>query len=86
MYKRWSINDWKLVVFSDESWFYVEDFRVRWVRRYEGQELSEDFSKKFKKQLTPKKVLMWAAIAYDGFRVMEFIDGTVNGANYKELL
>jgi hypothetical protein len=57
-------------VFSDESWFYVEDFRIRFVRRYDGQQLSEDYVNKFTKFKNPKKVMIWAAITFDGFRVM----------------
>ena len=64
----------------------MDDFRIRFVRRYDGEKLSEEYSNTFSKIMNAKKVMMWAAISYTGKRTMTFIDGTVNGEAYRKTL
>ena len=74
------------MVFSDESWFYVEDFRIRYVRRYPGEELTDEFSNKFSKAKNFKKIMIWGAISYQGDRVMQFIEGSLDSSKYLKIL
>lgn len=82
----WWTENWKNIVFSDESWFYVEDFRIRYVRRYPGEELPQEFSNKFVKAKNFKKIMIWGAISYQGDRVMKFIEGSLDSSKYLKIL
>ena len=74
------------MVFSDESWFYLEENRIRFVRRYEGETLSEDYINTFQKAKNPRKIMVWAAICYNGRRILEFIDGSMDSNCYLKIL
>ena len=82
----WLTDKWKSVVFSDESWFYVDDFRIRHVWLYPGEEIPEEFSNHFSKSKNFKKIMIWAAISYQGDRVMQFIEGSFDSAKYLKIL
>ena len=39
--KNWNLNNWKKIVFTDESLICTRKFQFQWVRRYQGEILSE---------------------------------------------
>jgi hypothetical protein len=73
-------------VFSDESWLCAEPWHIRFVRRYDGEELSDEFSLKVSKWKKGKKILVWAAISSEGPEALHFIHGKENSDVYLNIL
>jgi hypothetical protein len=42
MTSRWT-KKWKRILFTDESWLCAEPYGLRYVRRFAGEELSEEY-------------------------------------------
>jgi hypothetical protein len=42
-HQNWAVKKCKTVVFSDESYLCETPFRIRWIRRYKGEQLGEDY-------------------------------------------
>jgi hypothetical protein len=40
------LKNWQKVVFTDESWHCAENFHLRYVRRFSGEILSEEYALK----------------------------------------
>jgi hypothetical protein len=74
---RWTTN-WQRIVFTDESWLCAEAFHLRYVRRFAGEELSEEYAMKKTRFNGNKKYLVWAAISFDGPEELNFIEGTMD--------
>ena len=59
--------DWNKVVFSDEPILCVSKFQIKWIRKYDGEELENDdyaeFHSKWKEGL---RLMVWATISYEG--------------------
>lgn len=71
--------DWKNVVFSDESTFQVGgSTRRRWVKK--GTTAIVQTTK------YPAKLMVWAGISLNGKTELYFVDGTLNGPGYVQLL
>jgi hypothetical protein len=64
MTSRWT-KKWERILFTDESWLCAEPYDLRYVRRFAGEELSEENCIKKTKFNGKKKILVWAAISYD---------------------
>ena len=82
---NWSMEDWKQVVFSDETWIQVrENGRIQFVRRCVGEAYNPAYvvtTTKF-----PVKVMMFGAISHEVKSDILFINGTINVAKYQEVL
>ncbi len=52
--------------FTDESWLCAEPYRIKFVRRFAGGELSKEYCLKKTRFNGNKRFLVWAAISYDG--------------------
>jgi hypothetical protein len=65
-YRGWTIKQWKKVVFSDESYLCATPFRIRWVRRYRGEELGEEYCETKINPRDKVKIMVWAAITHEG--------------------
>ncbi|KAL4505508.1 hypothetical protein ABPG72_002570 [Tetrahymena utriculariae] len=81
-----SINYWKKVVFSDESYLCASQFRIRFVRRLDGEDLEPEYCLKTTKIKNDLKIQVWAAITYDGPAALYFIDSNINSDVYQEIL
>ncbi len=78
LYKRWSS-----VVFGDESWICAESWAIRFVSRYDGKELIDEFTIKKNKWKKGKKY--WA-ISAEGPESLYFIEGTESSEAYLKIL
>jgi hypothetical protein len=54
-----SFKHWSSVVFSDESWMCAEPWAIRFVCRYDGEELMDEFTINKNKWKKGKKILIW---------------------------
>jgi hypothetical protein len=59
---------------------------LRYVRRFAGEVLSEEYSIKKTRFKGEKKVLVWAVISYTGSRCLYFIEGKENTGVYEQIL
>ena len=86
-YKDWTIEDWKRVIWSDESsiWIGVNP-RRQWIIRAPGERFDKKFIKKtFKSQQV--KIMVWAC--FTGERLGPLIvceEGGVGAGEYQEIL
>ena len=84
-YARWTIDDWKRVVFSDESWFQLfENGRRQFVRRRSGEAFLPLCVLQTVKH--PEKVMVFGAISPSSKSKLVFIDGKVNAEKYQQIL
>ena len=66
--------------------FVAEAFHLRYVRRFSGEVLSEEYSTKKTRFKGNKKLFVWAAISFDGPEQLYFIEGKENTDCYEEIL
>jgi hypothetical protein len=80
-------NKWKRILFTDESWMSTENGSLRYVRRFYGEVLSKEYSIKKNRFVDPsKKILVWAAISFDGPEQLVFIEEKENKEFYEGIL
>lgn len=81
----WSLQQWRTVIFSDESKFNLfGSDGIQYVRRKSGERLSDQCLKKTVKH--PAGQMIWGCFSYHGIGEMAFIKGTVNAEVYKKIL
>ncbi len=85
MTSTWT-KKWKCILLTDESWLCAEPYGLRHVRRFAGEELSEENCIKKTKYNENKKILVWAAISYDGPEQLYFVEETESREVYEEIL
>ena len=84
-YADWTAEDWKRVMFSDESWFQLmENGRRQFVRRSVGEALLPECV--LPKVKHPLKVMIFGAIDSARKSQLVFIEGRVNAPKYQEIL
>lgn len=84
-HRRWDIEEWKKIVFSDESLFGLINSSGRiFVRRREGEAHREDTVQPHAKK-TPM-VMVWGAISFAGVGPLFRVEGTLKGDYYLEIL
>lgn len=80
---NWTVNDWKKVVFSDESSFYNKRSCSRRVWRYRGVEEPEQpvpiTNRRF-------RVNVWAVISHERIEFISKVSNKFNSQKYLELL
>ena len=86
-YGHWTVDDWKMVMFSDESHFELNTFRRGLCRRPVG---SDRFDVRFTRKTVkhPAKVMAWACFSWKGRGALEFLDQgeMMNGVRYRRIL
>ena len=87
-YRHWGVEQWKKVMFSDESHFELRFGNQNFLcRRPKG---SDRFDPKFtrKRVKHPQKVMAWACFSWKGRGGLEFLQSgeMMNGARYKKVL
>lgn len=83
--RQWSVENWKRVIFSDESKIMIgHDERVRiWRKRDEGWR--PDLVEKRNSQ-AKYEVMIWGCICWEGVGTMTPIEGNINAAKYQDIL
>jgi hypothetical protein len=82
----WSADDWKAVVFSDESKFNIFGSDGRsWCWRRQGEEFDERYTKKVVKH-GGGHVMVWGCITAEGLGRISRIDGNMDATLYVEIL
>ncbi len=61
----------------------AEVYHLRFVRHFAREELSEEYSKQLTKFKGGKKLLVWAAISFNGPELLYFIDDKENTEVYE---
>lgn len=81
----WTFEDWKRIIFSDESKFdvCVGDHRSRVIRN-KNEAFHKDCLKR--KRKFPSGVMVWGSMSANGVGKLHFIDGTVNAVKYQNIL
>ena len=83
-HKDWTINDWRKVLFSDESHFYVQGYNPSVVRRSSNETAKEvHFVQKVK---YPEKQMFWGCFSNNGPGALVPIDGMMNAVKYLPIM
>lgn len=83
-YVHWTSNDWKRVLFADESKFELRYKKRRRVRRRRGQKLDPQFISPTVK--TEKNIKVWGCFAFDGVGTLHRFEGILNAKKYHGIL
>lgn len=82
-HRNWTLEQWRKVIFTDESTFCVQLAEPRFVRR--GREPISPHHM-IQKAKFPNKVMVWGQICYKGCGRIYIVDGTVTGIKYIDIL
>ena len=83
-HKHWTVEDWRRVLFSDESHFYVQGQRSQHVRRSAGEPISASHLNQSVKY--PDKKMFWGCFTYKGVGPIDPCEGMMNSQKYIEIL
>jgi len=84
LYKDWTIDDWKKVLWSDESKFPLRFHGQSLVRRPVGKRFDDKYTRKTIKH--DKYVMIWGCFSWDKVGKIYRIKGTMDGDLYKRIL
>ena len=83
-YVKWTVRQWKNVLFSDESPFTLRYQQKRRIRRKRGQRLKTKYlTAKFKHD---KKINIWSCFSYYGVGNFYHIKGIMTAKKYHYIL
>lgn len=83
-YQKWTKEDWRNVMFSDESHFYVQGQRSQHVRRSAGEKLTEDHIDQSVKH--PEKKMFWGCFSYTGVGSLRPVEGMMRSPQYIDVI
>lgn len=84
-HRAWSVEQWKSVLFSDESNFTIQNHNGNnWVRRRPGEEFLPECTLPTIKHPTP--VMIWGCFAASGPGRLHVCEGMMNAKKYIEVL
>ena len=83
-YKEWTEEDWRKVLFSDESHFLVQGQRSQYVRRSKNEEITEEHMNQSVKN--PEKQMFWGSFSYNGVGSLYPIEGIMNADKYMQVI
>ena len=84
VYKHWTKEDWKRVLFTDETQFYCQGQRSQWVRRTKGEKISEKHISQFAK--FPQKMMFWGSFSYQGVGSLRPVEGIMDANKYIKVI
>lgn len=84
-YSSFQIEDWKKVIFSDESTIKLNDRRVYYVRRPLKTRFSNNYIIKSRK-IPGIKLMLWGAVFGDGRRLLCRCPTRLNSIGYQQIL
>ncbi len=76
----------KKIVFTYQCKVHSSQFRIRFVRRYAGEELGEEYCVKNTKYDGQSGVLVWSAIKQDGLVNLKIFDERIDSEVYLDVL
>lgn len=84
-HRNWTADQWRRIIWSDESKFDVTvgDERSKVIRE-KGEAFHNDCLKR--KVKFPASLMIWGCMSAQGVGRLQFIDGTVNAEKYKSIL
>lgn len=84
-HRNWTADQWRRIIWSDESKFEVTvgDERSKVIRE-KGEAFHKDCLKR--KVKFPASVMIWGCMSAQGVGCLQFIEGTVNAEKYKSIL
>lgn len=83
-YKEWTKEDWRKVLFSDESHFLVQGQHSQYVRRSKNEEIREEHMNQFVKN--PQKRMFWGSFSYTGVGSLHPIEGIMNADKFMQVI
>lgn len=83
-YKFWKVENWRKVLFSDESNFEVHGTKLSHVRRSNNETVSPKHLQQTVKH--PVKQMFWGCFGYHGLGPLLPITGMMNSAKYIPIL
>lgn len=83
VFKHWSVEDWKRVVFTDESSFYNQRSCSRRIWRRRGIEAAEEPVPTSYRRF---RINVWAAISYEKVEFVTRVSNNFNSQKYLQLL
>jgi transposase len=83
-YKHWTVEDWKKVLFSDETYFMVQGQHSRYVRKHRDENLTSAHISQTVKY--PVKTMFWGCFSYNGTGSLVPVEGNMTSLTYKDLL
>lgn len=83
-YKNWTVEDWKRVVFSDETNIEVSLSECRKVWRKKGESLQEFAIQRRSKH--PNSIMIWGCLSKYGFGNFHVLEGRLNSERYIDIL
>jgi transposase len=83
-YKNWTKDQWRKVLFTDESHFFVQGQRSQHVRRSQGEKLRDCHIDQYVKH--PQKKMFWGCFSYYGVGRLQPIEGMMRSPQYIEVL
>ena len=83
-HKKWGLQKWRQVIFSDESHFEVQGYRSQYVRRSKGEPLQDGHIEQAPKH--PPKKMFWGCFTFKGTGRLIPVEGMMNSIKYKEIL
>ena len=82
-YKDWTENEWKKVLFSNESHFLVQGQHRRYVRKSEGEKVTERHINQTVKH--PQK-MFWGSFSFSGLGSLYPCSGIMNADKYIDVV
>lgn len=83
-YKKFSVEQWKNVLFSDETHFLVQGHKVNFVRKSENE--VETSAHILQQPKHPPKKMFWGCMSYNGPGPLVPVEGMMNSDKYITLL
>lgn len=83
-HKHWTAEDWRKVIFSDESHFLVQGQRFQHVRRSHGEPVKPEHIQQSVKH--PEKKMFWGCFSYHGVGPLQPVDGMMRSDQYIDIL
>jgi hypothetical protein len=84
-HRNWTLEQWRKVIFSDESTFTINSHAGNvHVRRREGEEFRPECILKTAKH--PKSVMVWSCMSANGIGRLEIVKGMMNARKYVQML
>ena len=83
-YKDWTKDEWKNVLFSDESHFMVQGQQKRYVRRSQGEMVTEQHINQTVKH--PQKKMFWGSFSFNGVGSLYPVSGMMNADKYIDVI
>jgi hypothetical protein len=83
-HRHWGKDEWKKVLFSDETHFEVRGFKTQFVRRSENERISEHHLEQTVKH--PPKKMFWGCFSVQGTGGLLPVEGMMNSTKYEAVV